>query len=168
MHEPAANDSAIIGLLKYDQYGEGEDEDVDFEGDVEGEDVDFRGDVAGENVDFGGDVAGEDVDFGGDVAGEGDDVNFGGDVEDDVDFGGDVAGEGYDVNFGGDVDGEEPFNEADRLTMNLYSSGDPCLHFVDIQRGEILFLCLLDVSLNLTCPAGATLNLKYLKFIFKL
>ena len=126
MHEPAANDSAIIGLLKYDQYGEGEDEDVDFEGDVEGEDVDFRGDVAGENVDFRGDVAGEDVDFGGDV-----------------------AGEGYDVNFGGDVDGEEPFNEADRLTMNLYSSGDPCLHFVDIQRGEILFLCLLDVSSNL-------------------
>ena len=111
MHEPATNDSAIIGLLKYGQYG-----------DIEGEDVDFRGDVAGE----------------------------------DVDFGGDVAGEGYDVNFGGDVDGEEPFNEADRLTMNLYSSGDPCLHFVDIQRGEILFLCLLDVSLNLTCPARAT------------
>ena len=135
MHEPAANDSAIIDLLN--QCGEGEDEDVDFEGDVEGEDVDFRGDVAGENVDFRGDVAGEDVDFGGDVALE------------DVDFGGDVAGEGYDVNFGGDVEDEEPFNEADRLTMNLYSSGDPCLQFVDIQRGEILFLCLLDVSLNL-------------------
>ena len=34
-------------------------------------------------------------------------------------------------------DDDEPMDETDRLTQNMFSSGEPCLKFVDIPGGRI-------------------------------